>query len=133
MAPGFTSAIATKVGASKILGIRAGREHRIIGIWVVVVDGRVFVRSWGHKPDGWHAAFRKNPRGVISVDGREIPVRAVPVRGERHLKGVDRAYAAKYNTPGSLRYVKDMTRGKSRSTTLELIPATSRGASRTGR
>lgn len=133
MAARFTSVIATKVAASRILGIRAGAEHRIIGIWVVVVDERVFVRSWGHRPDGWHAAFRQNPRGVMTVGNREVPVKAVPVRSEGLLKEVDRAYGAKYHTPGSVRYVKDMTRGKSRSTTLELVPATSRGASREGR
>ena len=31
----------------KILGIKAGSQpHRFIGIWAVVVDDRVFVRSW---------------------------------------------------------------------------------------
>ena len=38
--------------------IRAGnRMHRFIGIWVVVVDDRVFVRSWSLKPQGWYRTF----------------------------------------------------------------------------
>ena len=37
----------------KILGIRAGmNDHRIIGIWMVVVEDRLFVRSWSVKPYG---------------------------------------------------------------------------------
>ena len=40
-----------------MLRIRAGAEHRFIGIWAVVVDGRVFVRSWSLKPQGWYRTF----------------------------------------------------------------------------
>lgn len=40
---------------SKGLRIRAGTgQHRFIGIWVVVVRDRVFVRSWSVKPNGWY-------------------------------------------------------------------------------
>ena len=43
----------------KIFGLRAGREsaHRVIGVWAVVVEGRVFVRSWGMKPRSWWRVF----------------------------------------------------------------------------
>lgn len=48
----FSDAVLEKIHEERILGIRAGTEskHRIIGIWAVVVDGRVFVRSWSMKP-----------------------------------------------------------------------------------
>jgi hypothetical protein len=47
----FPANILTAIRQDKILGIRAGTEpHRIIGIWAVVVEGRVFVRSWSLKP-----------------------------------------------------------------------------------
>jgi hypothetical protein len=55
---------------SEILGIRAGtKPHRIIGIWAVVVEGRVFVRSYSLKPRSWWRTFREDPRGVIEVNG----------------------------------------------------------------
>ena len=38
--------------SAKILGVRAGAEHRYTGVWVVVVDDRVFARSWSDKPTG---------------------------------------------------------------------------------
>ncbi|MGI8732832.1 MAG: hypothetical protein ACR2LM_05965 [Pyrinomonadaceae bacterium] len=42
----FPKAILAAIRDGKILGIRAGtKPHRIIGIWAVVVEGRVFVRS----------------------------------------------------------------------------------------
>ena len=108
----------------KILGIRAGTgDHRIIGIWMVVVENRLFVRSWSVKPDGWFRTFAREPRGIITVDGgREIPVRAVITRSERLKDAVSRAYLEKYSTPGALKYSKDLGRAKSRATTTELKP-----------
>jgi hypothetical protein len=119
----FTDDILTAIDKGKILGIRAGSEpHRIIGIWVVVVEGRVFVRSWSMKPRSWWRTFLEDPYGSIFIAEREIPVRAVHTRSER-LKGlVSLAYKEKYNTPGSIQYVKDMSRKKSRETTTELVP-----------
>ena len=107
----------------KILGIRAGTEpHRFIGIWCVVVDGRVFVRSWSVKPRSWYRTFLEDPRGTIQVGDREIPVRAVHTRSERLKDAVSRAYLEKYNTPGALKYARDLCRAKSRDTTTELVP-----------
>src|SRR3954467_3746696 len=99
----------------KILGIRAGSApHRFIGIWAVVVEGRVFVRSWGLKPRGWYRTFLVEPYGAVQVAGREILVRAVRTRSERLKGAVDRAYLAKYSAPGSVKYARDLGRAKSR-------------------
>ncbi len=105
------------------LRIRAGTKlHRFIGIWVVVVEGRVFVRSWSVKPQGWYRTFLEEPRGAIEVEGREIPVRALHTRSGRLNRAVDRAYLEKYNSPGSAKYARELGRAKSRATTLELVP-----------
>jgi len=107
----------------KILGIRAGmKPHRIIGIWAVVVGDRVFVRSWSMKPRSWYRTFLDEPRGIIEVDGRQIPVRAVFTRSERLKNAVDRAYAEKFNTPGSAHFVKGFAEKKRRDTSTELVP-----------
>jgi hypothetical protein len=122
---GFSKNVLTAIRENKykMLAIRAGtRPHRFIGVWAVVVDGRVFVRSWGVKPKGWYRTFREEPRGAIQVDGREIPVRAVFTRSERLKDAVSRAYAERYNTPASLKWVRDLNRAKSRDTTMELVP-----------
>jgi hypothetical protein len=107
----------------KILGIRAGRDsqHRVIGIWCVVVEGRLFVRSWSLKPRSWWRTFLDDPYGIITVGNQEIPVRAIQTRSERLKDLVSEAYRQKYNTPGSIQYVKDMSRKKSRDTTMELV------------
>ena len=120
----FSRSVVQAIAKDKILGIRAGTgDHRFIGIWVVVVDGRVFVRSWDVKPTGWYHVFREEPRGVIQAAGREIRIRAVPVRSERLKAAVDDAYFEKYNTPGALKYSRGFKRSKKRrDTTTELVP-----------
>jgi hypothetical protein len=119
----FSKPVVAAIDQSKILGIRAGTQpHRVIGIWAVVVEGRVFVRSWSLKPRSWYRTFREEPRGIIVINERELRVRPIFTRSERLKKAVDRAYAEKYNTPGSLHYVKGFRQKQRRDSTTELVP-----------
>ena len=120
----FTEDILATLNKEKMLGIRAGREstHRVIGIWVVLVERRVFVRSWSLKPRSWWRTFLEDPYGSMFVGEREFAIRAVQTRSEQLKDLVSQAYKEKYNTPGSIQYVKDMSRKKSRDTTTELVP-----------
>jgi hypothetical protein len=126
----FDRTVLLTLGDAKILGIRVGvRPHRFIGIWVVVVEDRVFVRSWSLSAGGWYRALLEEPTGVISVDGREMPVRAVRTRSERLKDAVSLAYRTKYDTPGSVGYVRDLSRARCRATTTELVPRRPRAIS----
>jgi hypothetical protein len=121
----FAEGMITLIQKEKIIGIRAGSEsaHKIIGIWAVVVEGRVFVRSYSMKPRSWWRTFLEDPYGIMTVGEKEIPIRAFQTRSE-HLKDlVSDAYKEKYNRPGDLQYVKDMSKKKSRDTTTELVLA----------
>lgn len=119
----FPADVVEEIRNSKILGIRAGTApHRFIGIWAVVVEGRVFVRSWSLKPRSWYRTFLEEPRGTIQVGGQEIAVRAVRTRSERLKAAVDQAYLEKYKTPGSIKYAQDLGGATSRATTTELVP-----------
>lgn len=119
----FTKKVLAAIRDGKILGIRAGTApHRLIGIWAVVVEDRVFVRSWSLKPRSWWRTFLEEPRGVIEVEGRVVEVRAVQTRSERLKDAVSRAYLDKYRTPGSVKYARDLGRSRSRATTTELVP-----------
>ena len=119
----FTRKDLEAVRVGKIVGIRAGEEpHRVIGIWAVVARNRVFVRSWSLTAQGWYKTFLATPKGSLHIGDREISVRAVHTRSEALKAAVDRAYAEKYNTPGALKYVRDLKRPKSRNATIELVP-----------
>ena len=122
----FTDDAIATINKDKILGIRAGRDldHRVIGIWAVVVDGRVFVRSYTMKPGGWWRTFLEDPYGEIFVSKRKrgIKVRAAQTRSEKLKDAVSAAYKEKYNTRGSVGYVEEMSRSPLRDTTTELMP-----------
>jgi hypothetical protein len=119
----FPTRLVAAIDQAHYLRIRAGTgDHRFIGIWAVVVDGRVFVRSWTLKPHGWNRTFSKEPRGEIEVDGRTIRVRARRATSERLQSAVDDAYREKYNTKASVEYVRGLSRGRRRESTIELLP-----------
>ena len=124
MTPRFPRAIVAAIDGNTALRIRAGARsgHRFIGIWAVVAGGRVFVRSWTQKRGGWYRTLLDDPVGTIQVGERMFPVRAVRVRGSRVHETVERAYAEKYSTPGSLKYVRGFRTPRRRETTLELRP-----------
>ena len=120
----FTAAVVEAVRAAQVVGIRAGRgPHRVIAVWAVVVERRVFIRSWSLKPRSWYRAFLDDPVGILQVAGVEHRVRAVRTRSERLKDLVSRAYLTKYCTPGAVRFARDLGRSKSRETTTELVPA----------
>ena len=96
--------------------------HRVIGIWAVVVEKRIFVRSWSMKPRSWWRTFLEDPHGLMTVGKKEFSIRAVQTRSEQLKDLVSEAYKEQYNTPGSVQYVKEMSRKKSRDTTTELVP-----------
>src|SRR3954462_3363876 len=87
----FPKGTLEELAAAKILGVRAGSEYRYTGVWVVVVEGRAFVRSWNDKPTGWYRAFGPEPLGSLQLADREIPVRARRTRSERLREAVTQA------------------------------------------
>jgi hypothetical protein len=99
---------------------------------VVVVNGRVFVRSWTLRADGWYRTFLKDPLGTLQVGERRVRIRGVPARSERIRDAVERAYATKYSTPGSLKYVRGFRTKRRREATLELRPLGSEARAKVG-
>jgi len=120
----FSRPIISAIDESKILGVRAGArsDHRFVGIWPVVVEGRVFARSWTLKPGGWYRSFLDDPLGTLQIGEREIKVRAVRARSERLRDAVERVYKEKYPTPGSMKYVRGFRTARRRDTTIEFVP-----------
>lgn len=119
----FSKPVLAALDATKYLGIRSGTEHRFIAVWPLVLGGRVFIRSWNDKPTGWYRAFLEEPRGALQLPGgRQVNVRARPVRSQRIIEAMEDAYAEKYDTRGSRKYVVGFRRPRRRATTMELLP-----------
>jgi len=119
---GFSRAILAALDDAPIVGVRSGDAHRFTHVWVVVVRGRVFARSWGDKRTGWYRAFRDEPRGALQVGTRTIRVRARPVRSERALDAMEEAYAAKFASKANRKWVRGFRAAKRRRTSLEFVP-----------
>ena len=119
----FSPADRERLERAKILGVRSGATHKYTGVWLVTVDGRLFVRSWNDSPTGWYRAFRAEPVGSISIGKDEIAVRARQVRSEGTRRAVTRAYAEKYATKASEKWVRGFAEAHRQATTLELEPA----------
>jgi hypothetical protein len=120
---GFSAPILDALAAEKMIRIRSGKTHRHTGVWVVVVRGRVFVRSWNDEETGWHRAFLEESRGDVRVGGRVVRVRAKAVRGAGLLAAIERAYAEKYDTKASRKWVRGFRVPWRRATTTEFVPA----------
>jgi hypothetical protein len=96
-------------------------------IWVVTVDGDVFVRSVRGARGRWYQEVSANPSAALHVGDRRIPVRAVPVTDEPTVGAVSEAYRSKYGrtSPGSTRA---MLRPETLPTTLRLEPRPREGS-----
>ena len=119
----FGSESLTALDRNPYIYIKAGsKPHRAIVIWVIVVERRIFVRSWGYKPRSWNRVLEQDPTAVIQVGKKKLKVRAIRTRSDRLKRLIDRAYLKKYARGGMMRFAKDMGRSKSRATTIELVP-----------
>jgi hypothetical protein len=96
-------------------------EHSTI-IWVVVVDGEVFVRSVRGPKGRWYRELSSNPEGALHAGERRIPVHAAPATDETTVDAVSEAYRSKYEEswPGP---TAAMLRPEVLPTTFKLSPA----------
>ena len=71
-------------------------------IWVVVVDGDAYVRSYRGESGAWYRRARADGRATIGVDGRAIEVGVEPVSDDGTNHRVSDAFRAKYGerSPG---------------------------------
>ena len=118
----FSRPVVAALETAMIMGIRAGTDHKFIGVWPVVVGGRVYARSWGVSTGGWYNTFLEDPKGTIQVGEREIRVRAVRARSERVRDKVEDAYKAKYHTKASQKWVRGFRTERRRGATMEFVP-----------
>jgi hypothetical protein len=94
--------------------------HRTI-IWVVTVDGIVFMRSVRGEKGRWYREVSANPSAALHVGDRRIPVRAVPVTEEQAVGAVSEAYRSKYGRTAPTS-TEAMLRPETLPTTLRLEP-----------
>lgn len=96
-----------------------GRLRRTV-IWVVVDGDDVFVRSVRGDRGYWYqAAIEPAARVALLIDGRRIPVRAIPATDGLSIEACSRGFERKYAADVSLH---SMLRPAVLGTTLRLEP-----------
>lgn len=50
-----------------------GSAVRRVPVWVVVVDGAVYLRSWKGVGAGWYRRISAHPDAAVELDGAEVP------------------------------------------------------------
>jgi hypothetical protein len=96
-------------------------QARQTTIWIVVDEGRVYVRSVRGPGGKWYQRLRRDPQGAVHLAGARTPVRAVPVGDAAEIERVSEALRRKY-----ARYsgpLANMLRPDTLPTTLQLEPA----------
>lgn len=86
-------------------------------IWVVVVDGGVYVRTWRRRETGWYGRARRLAAARIRLAGAVIDV-VVTASAVERAAGIDAAYRAKYGEAGARSMVTD----EAAASTLRLTP-----------
>jgi hypothetical protein len=91
-------------------------------IWVVVVGGEAYVRSYRGEQGAWYRRVRRDGRAALAMDGETLEVTLEPEHGEGVNERVSDAFRAKYSarSPGP---TKTMVNAEVSRTTLRLGPA----------
>lgn len=91
-------------------------------IWVVVVGGDAYVRSYLGPRGDWYRRARADGGAAIGLDGRTIDVGVQPVSDEDLNRQVSEAYRAKYGA-SSPESTDSMVTPEVIGTTVRLTPA----------
>jgi hypothetical protein len=87
----LSDAIEIEVSVSR----RERDPGRWVRIWVVVVEGEVFVRTWHRRETGWYGAAVRSGAARIRVGDASVDV-IVTAIGDTGAAVVDAAYRRKY-------------------------------------
>jgi hypothetical protein len=121
----FSAAFLKCINETQITSVRAGKEReKFTGIWMVVVKGRIFGRSYYLSERSWYTAFINGGTGDIKC-GKEI----VPVKGKKpsdidKIAGaILKAYAKKYLVKAyNKKWVDGFAEPERVARTMEFIP-----------
>ncbi|MDR4954229.1 DUF2255 family protein [Chryseobacterium sp. ES2] len=106
-----------------IIGIKAGHQRpEFLEIWMVVVQNRIFARSWGLAERSWYNIFLENSAGEIQCGETIYHVKAlVPEDINDLTEEINQAYLTKYNSDHNIPYSQGIIQEKHVAKTMEFI------------
>jgi hypothetical protein len=108
---------------NNLMGIKAGSERSdFLEIWMVVVQNRIFARSWGLAKRSWYTAFLECPEGQIKCGDTIYNITAaIPEDLNELTESINHAYFTKYNEGQNSKYAIGITQEKHIEKTMEFI------------
>lgn len=120
----WTSAELDKIDKAEELTLsslrRDGTLRKPVIMWMVRVDGHVYVRAYKGRTSPWFRGAQTRHQGRIRAGGVEKDVAFMEESDPEVNRRVDTAYLAKYARYPQ--YVAPMVEPAAKSATLELIP-----------
>ncbi len=98
-----------------------GTLRLFVPIWVVAVDGGLFVRSYRGTGGTWYRHATERRVGAIRAGGHQTDV-VFAAAGDDVCDAVDEAYQTKYGRYGDT-YLRPMLAGPAAEATLRIDPA----------
>ena len=96
----YASAAREKEVELTTFGRKTGKPSRRI-IWITALDGRIYVRSGLGMTRDWPKNLAANGRGILHMDGKDVPVRARHVTDVEEARAMHAPVKAKYNAERS--------------------------------
>ncbi|HQV01195.1 MAG: DUF2255 family protein [Bacteroidia bacterium] len=111
------------INTHSLIGIKAGNDRTaFLEIWMVVVDNRMFARSWGMAEKSWYNSFLQDPLGQIKCGETIYSIKAnIPADNYILKDKINEAYLNKYNSAHNAKYAKGITQEPHISKTMEFI------------
>lgn len=112
------------INSHTLIGIKAGTERdSFLEIWMVVVDDRIFARSWGFAERSWFNTFLKNSFGEIKCCDEIFKIKAeIPANEHSLMEKINAAYLAKYtSTEHNKKYAEGIIKEAHIEKTMEFI------------
>lgn len=108
---------------NNLTGIKAGFERPdFLNIWMVIVDNRIFARSWGFAEKSWYNSFLHNPAGELNCGGQVFTIKAViPNDLDKLTEKINAAYLEKYNSGANSVYAQGIVTEEHVRKTMEFI------------
>lgn len=109
------------IHTNNLIEIKAGNERTtFLEIWMVVVENRIFARSWGLAEKSWYNTFLFNQLGQIKCGETIYNIKATIPSDLKELTNIiNQAYIDKYNFGRNVEYVEGILQQKHIDKTME--------------
>ncbi len=111
------------IDSHNLIGIKAGKEREsFLEIWMVIVENRIFARSWGFAERSWYNTFLKDNLGEIKCGETIYKIEAkIPSDLADIENKINQAYLEKYDSGDNSFYAKGITEKEHVEKTMEFV------------